>query len=133
MPPTLACQFTTGQLSALRIVSDEIRERGRCTLYVDEIAARAGVSRRHAQGALREAERLELVRITERRVSAFRNDSNVVTIVSAEWLTWLGRQGAKNFHARPVSDSKPDAGRAEGPKRESGGLRIASPVPRSPP
>ena len=28
MPPALACRFTTGQLAVLRIVADEVRDRG---------------------------------------------------------------------------------------------------------
>lgn len=131
MPPPLACKFTTGQLSVLRIVGDEIRARGRCVLYLDEIAARAGVCRRHAQAALREAERLGLLHIEERRVSAFRNDTNVVTIISVEWLTWLRlkRQGAFFRHARTVSDSKLGLYRGEGPEKRSGGVGTARSVP----
>lgn len=127
MPPQLAAHFTTGQLSVLRIVGDEVRARGRCTLWLDEIAARAGVCRRSAQAALRWAEGRGLVRIVERRLTAFRNDSNVVTIVSAEWLAWLRlhRQGAKNFQARPNSDSKPGFRAGEGAVKRSSGVGIA--------
>ena len=134
MPPQLACQFTTGQLSVLRIVSDEVRRKGRCTLYVDEIAARAGVSHRHAQAALRWAEELRLLRIVERRLTGTRNDTNVVTIISAEWLAWLRlkRQGAIFRTARTESDSEEEMRRASGAAKESGGVEIASSVPRDP-
>jgi hypothetical protein len=132
----LAARFTTGQLSILRIVGDEVRARGRCTAFQDELAARGGVCRRLAQGALREAERLGLVRIEERRLTGTRNDSNVVTIVSAEWLAWLciGRgEGAKNFRARTVSDPEQRPRRGERPKKESSEEKFASSVPRGGP
>ena len=55
MPPALACRFTTGQASVMRIVADEVRLRGRCDRTMGEIAARAGVcirlgAARHAMG-----------------------------------------------------------------------------------
>jgi hypothetical protein len=145
MPPMIACKFTTGQLSVLRIVSDEIRDRRRCTLYVDEIAARAGVCRRHAQGAIREAERLGLLHVHERRLTGTRNDTNVVTIISAEWLVWLaiGRgEDAKHRRARPstfksldprsVESFGEEMRRADRAAKGSGGVEFASSVPRSP-
>jgi hypothetical protein len=136
MPPMLAAKFTTGRLSTMRIVGDEVRRKGRCTACVDEIAARAGVCRRLAQAALREAEDLGLVHIQERRLTGTRNDSNVVTIISMEWLAWLRigrREDAKNFRARAVSDSKHEPRRGEGPQKESSGIGFARSVPHSPP
>ena len=136
MPPQLACHFTTGQLAALRIVSDEIRDRRRCTLYVDEIAARAGVSRRHAQGAIREAERLGLVHIQERRLTGTRNDTNVVTIISPEWLAWLamGRgEDAKHRRARPSNFKSERPQTVERSGKRTFGIGIARFVPRGGP
>jgi hypothetical protein len=52
--------FTTGELAVLRIVGDEVRQHGACALYIDAIAARAGVCRTTAQNAIREAERSAL-------------------------------------------------------------------------
>src|SRR3954466_907430 len=56
MPPPLAARFTTGQLAVLRIVADEVAEKGVCGLCIDAIAARAGVCARLAQNAIRLAE-----------------------------------------------------------------------------
>jgi len=67
MPPALACRFTTGELAVLRIVGDEVRAGGPCALCIDAIAARAGVCRRLAQNAIRQAARLGLLTIQERR------------------------------------------------------------------
>jgi hypothetical protein len=103
MPPALACQFTTGELAVLRIVADEAKAHGGCRRCLDEIAARAGVCRTTAQNAIRAAKRLRLITVQERRLSAFRNDTNVIRIVSAEWLAWLAKGvGSIYRQARPA-------------------------------
>jgi hypothetical protein len=93
MPAALAAPFTPAEVAVLRIVADEHRERGGCDRSVDEIAARAGVCCRTVQTALRHAERLGLVTITERRRTGAKNLTNVVRVVSREWLAWLERAG----------------------------------------
>src|SRR5215213_5889252 len=67
MPPALACKFTTGELAVLRIVGDEVREKGHCDRTLAELAARAGVCRTLAKSVLRRAARDGLVTIEERR------------------------------------------------------------------
>lgn len=89
LPPGLAAHFTTGELAVLRIVGDEVRVHGVCALHIDAIAARAGVCRTSVQNALREARRLGLVTVQERRRRGQRSLTNLVRIVSREWLTWL--------------------------------------------
>src|SRR5215207_3159761 len=91
MPPALACKFTVSELAVLRIIGDEVRQHGQCACCVDEIAARAGVCRRMVQNAIREAARLGLLTIEERRREGRRNLPNVIRIVSKEWMTWLIR------------------------------------------
>src|SRR5215218_6248983 len=93
MPPALACKFTVSELAVLQIIGDEVRQHGHCDRCVDEIAARAGVCRRMVQTALREAARLGLLTIEERRREGRRNRPNVVRIVSKEWTSWLARGG----------------------------------------
>src|SRR5215218_2127948 len=93
MPPALACKFTVSELAVLRIIGDEVRQHGHCGRCVDELAARAGVCRRMVQNAIREAARLGLVTIEERRREGRRNLPNVVRIVSKEWTVWLARGG----------------------------------------
>jgi DNA-binding CsgD family transcriptional regulator len=89
MPAHLAQSFTPAEVAVLRIIADEHRDRSGCDRSVDEIAARAGVCRRTVQNALRHAERLGLVSITERRVVDRRNLPNIVRVVSREWLAWI--------------------------------------------
>ncbi|MCJ2062302.1 hypothetical protein MKK63_06250 [Methylobacterium sp. J-088] len=93
MPPALASRFTTGQLAVLRVVGDEMARNGACGLFIDAIAARAGVCRRLAQAAIRLAEGDGLLTIQERRHQGRKSDPNVVRIISREWLQWLRRGG----------------------------------------
>jgi MobA/MobL family len=65
MPPAMAANFTGGELSALRIVGDEVRVHGCCALHLDAIAARAGTCRTTVKNALRQARALGLVTIHE--------------------------------------------------------------------
>ena len=57
------------------------------------MAAIAGVSVSTVKRAVRAARLAGLVEVTIRRVSAFRNDTNVVVVVSADWKAWLSRRG----------------------------------------
>jgi hypothetical protein len=91
MPPQLAARFTTGQLAVLRIVADEVAAKGVCGLCIDAIAARAGVCRRLAQGAIRLAEGDGLLTIEERRREGRKNDPNLIRIISREWRAWVKR------------------------------------------
>lgn len=93
LPPRLAARVTLGEASVLAVVAREVQRRGRCTLAVGQLAAEAGVSPSTVQRALRAACALGLVWVEERRLSAWRNDTNVVTIVSPEWQAWLRSRG----------------------------------------
>jgi hypothetical protein len=105
MPPQLACRFTTGELAVLRIVADAVRDTGQCVLPVDAIAARAGVCRRLAQGAIREAARQGLLTVQERRRPGRRNDANVIRIVSVAWKTWIVRGGCKKIRPTDINQT----------------------------
>src|SRR5215213_8234253 len=85
MPPSLACRFTVGELAVLRIVGDEVRQHGCCARAIAELAARAGCGRTTAQNALRQAARLGLVTVQERRREGCKSDTNLIRIVSKEW------------------------------------------------
>jgi hypothetical protein len=50
LPSQLAAWFTLGELACLRIVTDEVRKRGFCSLTLGAIAARAGCCRELAKG-----------------------------------------------------------------------------------
>jgi hypothetical protein len=83
-------------MAALRIISDEVRHHGVCALHIDAIAARAGTCRTTVKNALREARRLNLVTVQERRRRVQKSLTNHVRIVSPEWMAWI-RIGVKKL------------------------------------
>ena len=93
LPPALAARFTLAETAVLAVIAAEALRHGRCTLVIEHIAALAGVGRSTVKRALRAAQGLGFVRIEERRVSAWRNAPNVVTITSREWSAWLRMRG----------------------------------------
>lgn len=98
LPPALATRFTTGELATLKVVADEVCQRGTCTLCTDAIAARAGVSNSTARNALRAARRLGILTVEERRRQGQRNDTNVIRVTDAAWTAWIARGGK----AKPI-------------------------------
>lgn len=89
LPPTLACRFTPAETAVLAVIAAEASKRGECRLPIGAIAALAGVSKTSVRNAMREARAAGLLEVKERRLSRWRNDTNVVRIVSREWTTWL--------------------------------------------
>src|SRR5215213_4821248 len=127
MPPGLACKFTVSELAVLRIVGDEVRQHDQCDRCVDEIAARAGVCRSMVKNAIREAARLGLLTVQERRREGRRNLPNVVRIVSKEWTSWLARGGrASRPAAEPLIGVKKITPTDKGYKNQR--LRPSEPV-----
>ncbi|WP_411904170.1 helix-turn-helix domain-containing protein [Methylorubrum thiocyanatum] len=89
MPPAIAARFTLAEQSVLSLIAAETCRRKDCRLSVGGMAAIAGVSETTVRNAIREAVRLGLITVEERRITGWRNDTNVLRIVSAEWLSWL--------------------------------------------
>ncbi|MDQ0547460.1 DNA-binding transcriptional regulator YhcF (GntR family) [Methylobacterium brachiatum] len=129
LPPGLAARFTLAEQAVLALVATETSKRGDCRLAVGHLAAIAGVAETTVRNALREAKRLGLVTVEERRVTGFRNDTNVVRIVSPEWQAWmrLARKpvreilGAKDNRAAPSG-----GGGCKSAKRTNTGVLILS-------
>jgi hypothetical protein len=67
VPGRIAAGFTQGEAAVLSVIGREVQRGGRCEMPLDKIAALAGVSRSTVQNALREARRVGLVTVTERR------------------------------------------------------------------
>jgi hypothetical protein len=109
LPPTLACRFTLGEQAALAVIAVEVRKYGRCTITNGHIAAVAGVGRSTVKRALREAAVLGFIRVQERRLTAFRNDSNVIWIIDPAWSAWLRlrRAGGSRDLCTVGSNSRP--------------------------
>lgn len=91
MPPALASSFTTGELAVLRVLADEVRDHGACDRTLGELGGRAGVSVDTARRAVRQATRLGLITVEERRRWRQPSLSNVVRIVSPEWSAWIAK------------------------------------------
>ncbi|MDF2997599.1 MAG: hypothetical protein K0R27_3236 [Xanthobacteraceae bacterium] len=91
MPPALPMLFTEGQRAVLAILSGEVKHHGQCDLALDRLAALAGVCRTTVQTTLHEARRRGLISIKSRPQRGRRSLTNIVSILSSEWLTWLKR------------------------------------------
>src|SRR4051812_28757362 len=116
LPPSLAARFTLAETAVLAVLAAEHQKHGRCTLTIDHIAALAGVGRTTVKNALREAQRHGLTRIEERRVSAWRNAPNLVTITSPEWLPWL-RMRHKGVGSNPQPPRIPESNKGTSAQR----------------
>src|SRR3954469_25883316 len=115
LPPALASRFTLAEHAVLAVVAAEHVRHGRCTLTVPHVAALAGVSETTVRNAARQARALALVHVEERRVAAWRNASNVVTIVSREWVSWLRMR--RGVGANPRSPRVPENKKATAAQR----------------
>src|SRR5215210_4837882 len=138
LPPQIASRFTLAEQSVLAVVALEVAKRGSCRLAIDHIAALAGVGRSSVKNALREAHGLGLIRIEERRLTGFRNDTNVVTILSAEWTSWLrlrrgggGGGGVKTVTGTTTSSDRSASWRQANPVKEAAGRQRAEPTASS--
>lgn len=109
LPPALAARFTLAEQAVLGLVAAETARRGDCRLAVGHLAAIVGVAETTVRNAIRQAVKLGLVTVEERRITGFRNDTNIVRIISAEWTAWLRlarREDAPKLGAvsRPTSE-----------------------------
>src|SRR5829696_6666854 len=80
LPPALASRFTTAETAVLSVIACEVAKHGACTLTIGHIAALAGVCGQTVRNALKAAQAVGLVHVEQRRVTAFRNKPNRVTI-----------------------------------------------------
>src|ERR671928_511554 len=106
MPARLAARFTPGELAALRIIADEVRDHGKCDLPLGKIAACAGVGRTTVQNAIRVAVRFGLMSVQERRLPGARSLPNIIRIISAEWRSWLERGRKRGGYKIPNPTNK---------------------------
>jgi hypothetical protein len=93
VPGTIAVHFTTGELAVLSLIAQQCQRRGKCEWYLDRLAACAGVCRTTAKNAIRHAKAIGLISVEERRLTAWRSDSNIIRLISAEWKAWLSIGG----------------------------------------
>jgi hypothetical protein len=118
LPPALAARFTLAEQAVLAVVAVEMTKRGACSLAIGHIAALAGVCATTVKNALRAAYGLGLIRIEERRLTAWRNLPNLITVTSPEWLSWL-RLGPKGEGANQCLPRIPKIRSGLAQKREN--------------
>ena len=116
LPPGLAARFTLAEQAVLALVAAETARRGDCRLAIDNLAAVAGTSRSTVKNAIREAVRLGLVTVEERQVTGWRNDTNIVHIISREWTAWLRLARKSNPPSKPELSTPASATRGGGVK-----------------
>ena len=103
LPPGLAVSFSVSHLAALRIVADEVARTGTCRLHVEEIAARAGISRRSVQYALRAAEAEGLLVAKERPRKGEPHMTNLIHVTKPEWAAWIQKGKRPGPNGKPAN------------------------------
>lgn len=91
MPARLAASFSMAEIAVLSVIAREIKKQ-RHNLFewpLGKISALAGCCETTARNALREARRLGIVSVTERRRNGRRSLTNIVSVTSALWRSWL--------------------------------------------
>ena len=91
MPPPIRARYTEGEAATLSVIAQEVRHHGACDLSVDAIAARAGVCRTVVQNTLRQAKMID-IHVEHRPQKGRKHLTNVITVISREWLTWIKRR-----------------------------------------
>ncbi|WCS28852.1 helix-turn-helix domain-containing protein (plasmid) [Methylobacterium sp. NMS14P] len=125
LPPAIAARFTLAEQAVLSLVAAEVARRKDCRLSIENMAAVAGVCRSTVKNAIREARQLGLLTVEERQITGFRNDTNVIRILSPEWLAWI-RLARKGDAARPT----PAQGKGRhGPTSQGGGVKSVTSTP----
>ena len=107
VPAKIAANFTQGETAVLSVIARQCQRAGVCVLPIGAIAALAGVSRSTAKNAIRQARRLGLLLIKERRIPGRESLTNVVTIISKDWSAWLKLGGAARRGAIGVKTLTP--------------------------
>jgi hypothetical protein len=106
LPQHLAARFSLAEQAALSVIAVEVIAKGDCRLCIGHIAALAGVGETSVRNAVRAARDMKLVSVEERRLSRWRNDPNIVRVVSPDWLAWLSI-GSRKGGCKSVKGSIP--------------------------
>ena len=131
MPAKIAASFTMAELAVLTVIARQCQRAGVCTLHIDAVAALAGCSRTSVKNALRQARLLGLILVKERRIPGMKSLTNIVSVISKEWLGWLKLGiGVKrltatdsHFHSRGETARNVPRGSGSRPYFRPGGTR----------
>jgi hypothetical protein len=105
VPAKLAAHFTPGECAALAVIGRQCQRGGTCSLPIDAIAALAGVSRSTVKNALRQARLNGLLLVKERRIPGRKSLTNVIRVISRDWLAWL-RIGVKSLTTTDIQEKQ---------------------------
>ena len=89
LPPSIAEAFTIGEQAVMRVVTNEVKHKGICSLFIDTIAALSGTSRSTVQRAFRKAKDLGLLLVRERRRGGQKSLSNLISVISHKLREWV--------------------------------------------
>ncbi|MCJ2036406.1 hypothetical protein [Methylobacterium sp. J-068] len=133
MPPAIAAKFTPGEQAALAVIAFEVAKRQFCDKSLREIGDVAGVSASTVKRAIRQARTLGFLTVQERRLSRYRNDTNVVRIIGKAWLAWIDLRGARGGVQRRTgtSTSVPREAAKRAPQADCGGRTLKG-LPKEP-
>jgi hypothetical protein len=101
-------QYSFCELAVLKILSDEWLAHGVCDLSLNELGSRAGVCRAMAQRTMHLAEDDGLIRIQNRPRSGRKHLTNLVWIISWDWIFWLSKGNRKAYAVRNCERAKPN-------------------------
>lgn len=120
MPPAIAAKFTPGEQAALAVIAFEFAKRQLCDKSMREIGDVAGVSTSTVKRAIRQARAFGLITVQERRLSRYRNDTNVVRVISKAWLAWIDLRGARGGVQRRTGTNtrSPEKGAQRAPQAD---------------
>ena len=124
LPPGIAARFTLAEQAVLALVAAETARRKDCRLSIENMAAVAGVCRSTVKNAIREARQLGLLTVEERQITGFRNDTNVLRVISPEWLAWI-RLARKGGGGSPPLQRQGH----HGPTSQRGGVKSVTGTP----
>jgi hypothetical protein len=125
LPPAIAARFTLAEQAVLALVAAETARRKDCRLSIENMAAVAGVCRSTVKNAIREARQLGLLTVEERQITGFRNDTNVLRVISPEWQAWI-RLARKAGREQLL----PSQGQSHhGPTSQEGGVKSVTSTP----
>jgi hypothetical protein len=117
LPPSLAADYTTGELAVLKVLADEWLAHGACDLSRNELGARAGVVVTVVKRAVRYAERDGLIQVARRPRSGRKHLTNIIRIIRAEWIDWLSKGRRKAYAVTACNRAKPDFPLARGAQK----------------
>jgi hypothetical protein len=105
VPTKIAASFTMAELAVLTVIARQCQRTGVCVLHIDQIAALAGCCRTVVKNALRQARLLGLLLVKERRIPGLPSLTNVVRIISKDWIGWLKLGGGVGVKRVTTTDS----------------------------